>query len=88
MNNITIRDDIVQKIVLIAAKYQKQPDALVNEILESYIDHQSIDPQQSGTAFLQSISGIFTSDTQDTSERVSEIVANFILKKHEQGSNQ
>ncbi len=69
MNNITIRDDIVQKITLIAAKYQKKPDALVNEILESYIDHQSIDRQQSGTAFLQSIAGIFASDTQDTSEQ-------------------
>jgi hypothetical protein len=80
---INIRDDLAKKIATIANERQIKVEALVNEILERYLVTQSVVNTQSGPEFLLSIAGCFDSGTQDTSDQVQEIVADFILRKHQ-----
>lgn len=82
MKNLRISDDTARQIAMLAAKRQKSPDVLVNEILDQYIVSQSMAQEQSGTAFLLSIAGMFDSGPNDTSEKVHPVVADSILHKH------
>ena len=82
MKTINIRDETARKIALLAAKFQRSPEALVNEILEQYIVSQTLAQEQSGTAFLLSIAGMFDSGPNNTSERVHAIVADSIIQKY------
>ena len=83
MGTINIREDTARNIALLAAKRQMSSQALINEILDQYIVGQSLAQEQSGTAFLLSIAGMFDSGPGDTSEHVPAIVANAILQKHQ-----
>lgn len=83
MKTINIRDDVARKVALLAARYQKSPEALVNEILEQYAVRHTMAQEESGTAFLLSIAGIFDSGPNDTSERVHTLVADAITQKHQ-----
>jgi hypothetical protein len=82
MKNLPIPDHTARQIALLAAKRQKRPEVLANEILEQYIILQSMDQEQSCTAFLLSIAGMFDSGPGDTSEHVQPVVADSILHKH------
>jgi len=82
MKNLLISDHTARQIALLAAKRQKTPEVLVNEILEQYIVSQSMAQEQSGTAFLLSIAGMFDSGPNGTSEHVHPIVTDSILHKH------
>jgi len=82
MKSLHISDHTARQIALLAAKRQKSPEALANEILDQYIVSQSMAQEQSGTAFLLSIAGMFDSGPNDTSEHVQPIVADSILYKH------
>ena len=82
MKSLQIPDNTARQIALLAAKRQKSPEVLINEILDQYIISQSMAQEQSGTAFLLSIAGMFDSGPNDTSERVHPAVADSILHKH------
>jgi hypothetical protein len=82
MKNLQISDNTARQIALLAAKRQKSPEALVNEILDQYIISQSMAQNQSCTAFLLSIAGLFDSGPNDTSEHVQSVVTDSILYKH------
>jgi hypothetical protein len=82
MKSLRISDETARQIALLAAERQKSAEVLANEILDQYIISQSMAQEQSGTAFLLSIAGMFDSRPSDTSEHVHPIVADAILNKH------
>jgi len=82
MKNLRISDNTARQIALLAVERQKSPEVLANEILDQYIVSQSMAQEQSGTAFLLSIAGMFDSGPNDTSRHVHPIVADAIVHKH------
>lgn len=78
--SVKIRQDLAQTIHELAAQRQVEAAALVNEILEEHLITQTV----SDTEYLFSMGGMFSSEPSDTSEHVSEIVAEYLLKKYEQ----
>lgn len=82
MKSVDIRDDVAQKIARLAAKRQMKPEVLINKVLDTYVTNQTLAHEQSGTAFLLSVAGMFDSGPNDTSERVRAVVADAIVQKH------
>jgi len=82
---IKISQATAQAMDSIAAKRQVRVEVLVNEALEQVIANQSFAKKQSGAAFLLSLAGMFDSGDSNVSENVQPIVADFLLKKQEEG---
>ena len=78
--SVKIRPDLAQTIRELAVQRQVEATALVNDILEEHLTTQSV----SDTEYLFSMGGMFRSEPSDTSEHVSEIVADYLVKKYEQ----
>jgi hypothetical protein len=57
------------------------------ELLERFPGDQPASQSQNDGAFLLSMAGMFDSGPNDTSENVSAIVADFVLKKHRDRAN-
>jgi len=81
MKSVNIRDDVAQKIARLAAKRQMKPEVLINKVLDTYVANESLAQEQSGTAFLLSVAGMFDSGPNDTSEHVRTIVTDSIVQK-------
>jgi hypothetical protein len=82
-SSINIRQDILQKICLIAEQQHLKAERLVNSILEQYLQNIPSPVQPSPDAFfLLSIAGMFNGKEDDASERVREIVSDCIEKKY------
>jgi hypothetical protein len=83
VSSINIRQDILQKICLIAEQQHLKAERLVNSILEQYLQNFPASASPSPDAsFLLSIAGMFNGKEDDTSERVQEIVRDCIEKKY------
>ena len=87
-SSINIRQDILQKICLIAEQQHLKAERLVNSILEQYLQNipSPVQPSQDAS-FLLSIAGMFNGKEDDASERVQEIVSDYIAGKHAQESD-
>lgn len=82
-SSINIRQDILQKICLIAEQQHLKAERLVNSILEQYLQNFPASASPSPDAsFLLSIAGMFNGKEDDASERVQEIVKDCIEKKY------
>lgn len=78
--SVKIRQDLAQTIHELASQRQVEAESLVNDILEEHLTTQTI----SDTEYLFLMGGMFRSEPSDTSEHVSEIVTDYLLKKYEQ----
>lgn len=82
-SSINIRQDLLQKICVIAEQQHLKAERLVNSILEQYLQNFPASASPSPDAsFLLSIAGMFNSKEDDASERVQEIVRYCIEKKY------
>jgi hypothetical protein len=88
MKTVNIGDDVARKIAVLATKRQKNPELLVNEILEQYVMTQSLAQEERGTAFLLSIAGMFDSGPNDNSEQVQTLMTDSILRKYQETLNE
>ena len=80
---INIRQDLLQKICLLAEQQHLKAERLVNSILEQYLQNLPSPAQPSPDAsFLLSIAGMFNGKEDDVSEHVREIVSDCIEKKY------
>ena len=82
-SSINIRQDLLQKICLIAEQQHLKAERLVNSILEQYLQNipSPVQPSQDAS-FLLSIAGMFSGNEGDASEHVQEIVRDCIEKKY------
>ena len=85
---INIRQDLLQKICLVAEQQHLKAERLVNSILEQYLQNipSPVQPSQDAS-FLLSIAGMFSGNEGDASEHVQEIVSDYIAGKHAQKSD-
>jgi hypothetical protein len=90
ISSVNIRQDILQKICLIAEQQHLKAERLIDAILEQYLQNFPVPaPAQPSpdASFLLSIAGMFSGNEGDASEHVQEIVSDYIAGKHVQESD-
>ncbi|MGX9728380.1 MAG: hypothetical protein ACTFAK_14020 [Candidatus Electronema sp. VV] len=85
---INIRQDLLQKICLVAEQQHLKAERLVSSILEQYLQNfPASAPPSPDASFLLSMAGMFSGNEGDASEHVQEIVSDYIAGKHAQESD-